>query len=117
MSKFSERLKELRKEKKMTQEQLAKKLNMSRSSVEMYEKGEREPGFETQEAIADLFNVDIDYLFGRKDIRTDHLITMDNKERQLIELFRAQDDDFRDHVLQYCLMISNYKKTPPDSAV
>lgn len=33
----------------------------------MYERGEREPGLETTEAIADFFNVDIDYLYGRTD--------------------------------------------------
>lgn len=35
----------------------------------MYERGEREPGFETMEAIADLFNVDMNYLYGRTDIK------------------------------------------------
>lgn len=35
----------------------------------MYERGEREPGFETMEAIADLFNVDMDYLYGRTDVK------------------------------------------------
>ena len=31
----------------------------------MYERGERQPNFEVLEAIADFFNVDIDYLLGR----------------------------------------------------
>jgi len=35
----------------------------------MYERGEREPGFETMETIADLFNVDMNYLYGRTDIK------------------------------------------------
>ena len=35
----------------------------------MYERGEREPGFETMESIADLFNVDMNYLYGRTDIK------------------------------------------------
>mgnify|MGYP004485157827 CR=1 FL=1 len=35
----------------------------------MYERGEREPSFETMESIADLFNIDMDYLYGRTDIR------------------------------------------------
>ena len=34
----------------------------------MYERGEREPGIETLEAIADFFNVDLDYLIGKSDI-------------------------------------------------
>lgn len=45
-------------------------MGMSRSAVGMYEKGEREPDIDTLEAIADFFNVDIDYLTGRSDKST-----------------------------------------------
>ena len=48
-----------------TQEELARLLNTSRSRIGMYEQGKRQPDFEMQEAIADLFNVSIDYLFDR----------------------------------------------------
>ncbi len=68
MSKFAMRLKELRKSRKMSMQDLAKLIGMSKSSVNMYERGEREPGLETLEAIADLFNVDLDYLLGKNDI-------------------------------------------------
>ena len=34
----------------------------------MYERGEREPGLDMLEAIADFFNVDLDYLLGKSDI-------------------------------------------------
>ena len=53
MATFSERLKSLRSEKGWSQQRLADELNLSKSSVNMYERGEREPGFETMEAIAD----------------------------------------------------------------
>jgi len=33
----------------------------------MYERGERMPSYEAQEALADYFNVDVDYLIGRHD--------------------------------------------------
>lgn len=69
MATFSERLKSLRSEKGWSQQRLADELNLSKSSVNMYERGEREPGFETMEAIADTFNVDMDYLYGRTDIK------------------------------------------------
>lgn len=48
----------------MTQGDLAEALNISRSSVSMYENGEREPDFETLEFIADYFNVDMNHLLG-----------------------------------------------------
>lgn len=65
MAKFCERLKELRREYALTQEELSRKLNMSRSSLAMYEQGQRDPNTETLEAMADFFNVDMDYLMGR----------------------------------------------------
>ena len=68
MSGFSDRFKELRKEHRLTQQGLADRLGTSKSSVNMYERGEREPGIQTLEAIADFFNVDMDYLIGKSDI-------------------------------------------------
>jgi len=64
MSRFSDNLKMLRKRNHMTQTQLAEKIGVGRSAVSMYEMGEREPDFETLEAIADIFNVDMDVLLG-----------------------------------------------------
>ncbi len=65
MSKFHLRFRELRNSRKMSQQELADSLGISKSSVNMYERGEREPGLDTLEAIADYFNVDMDYLMGK----------------------------------------------------
>jgi len=67
MATFKERLKELRAGKGLSQRALADELHISKSAVSMYENGTREPDHETTELIADYFNVDIDYLLGRKD--------------------------------------------------
>ena len=61
MSGFSERLSALRRGAGMTQAELAKKLGISKSSVSMYECGNREPEFE----MADLLQVDMNVLLGR----------------------------------------------------
>lgn len=68
MSKFSERFRELRSSRKLSQQGLADKLGTSKSSVNMYERGEREPSLEMLECIADFFNVDMDYLLGKSQI-------------------------------------------------
>ena len=77
MSKFSERFKELRKSRKLSQQELADFLGISKSSVNMYERGEREPGLETIENIADFFNVDMDYLLGKTTIANQLLAPSD----------------------------------------
>lgn len=68
MAKFCDRLRFLRKEKGLSQMELSKLLKISKSSINMYERGEREPGLEMLECIADTFNVDMDYLLGKSEI-------------------------------------------------
>ena len=65
---FGDRLKSLRNRKGLSQSEFAKQIGVSKSSVNMYERGDREPNFETLEAIADYFNVDLDYLMGKSEI-------------------------------------------------
>ncbi len=81
MSKFSEKFKELRQSRNLSQQQLADYLHTSKSSVNMYERGEREPGLEMLEAIADYFNVDMDYLIGKSDIANRTLMPNNTVER------------------------------------
>lgn len=64
---FFERLKELRLSRNMTQNQLANLLGVAKSTVSMYENGRREPDLETLEAIADIFNIDLNSLASRKE--------------------------------------------------
>ena len=65
MAQFDKILKLLRNERQLSQQELADALGISKSSINMYERGERQPNFEVLETIADYFNVDIDYLLGR----------------------------------------------------
>ena len=62
MSCFSDKLKELRIDKKKTQRQLAKELNVSQNAVCNWENGNRQPTFEMLEKIASLFGVSVSYL-------------------------------------------------------
>ena len=64
---FCERLKELRLEKGLNQEQLAKVLNIGKASVSDWETGKSEPVFSNAIMLADFFDVSLDYLAGRKD--------------------------------------------------
>lgn len=113
MSSFAERLRQLRHENNLTQEALSTAVGVSKSSINMYERGEREPGFETLEAIADFFNVDFDYLHGRTDNRgvslspaIDNLLAID----KMVTKFKAtpNGDDLASVLLRgaVCLLDS-----------
>lgn len=64
MAEFKDMLKYYRMQAGLSQAELAKKLGISPSSISMYEVGQREPDFETEEMIADFFNVDLNTLRG-----------------------------------------------------
>lgn len=63
------RIKDLRTEFGYSMETLASKCNIVKSNISQYESGKRTPSNATQEALADIFNVDIDYLMGRTNVR------------------------------------------------
>lgn len=62
---FSEVLKQLRKDRKVTQTELGNFCGYSHVAVVKWENGQREPSIETLIKIADFFNVTLDYLLGR----------------------------------------------------
>lgn len=61
---FSERLKELRQEKGIGQVELSERLNMSKGIISLWENGLREPTMSSLIALAQYFDVTIDYLVG-----------------------------------------------------
>ncbi|AJE12370.1 XRE family transcriptional regulator [Clostridium botulinum] len=80
---FGDRLRELREEKQLTQEELGKLLNVSRQAVSSYEKGENEPTIDALVKIANIFNVSLDYLLGRTKERY-NLNLKDKKNKELL---------------------------------
>lgn len=61
------RLKQLRKEKGISQLKLAMDLSMNQNTISRYETGEREADYKTLIKIADYFDVTLDYLLERTD--------------------------------------------------
>ncbi len=72
---FAQRLKELRKDRGLTQIQFAQQFHVSNGAVAMWETGKREPDFDTMNRLAAFFNVTVDYLLGNV---TDPFFQLDN---------------------------------------
>jgi len=64
---LGERLKSLRENRNMTQEQLAKLIGMSQQSIDHYENGRANPSIETLKRLVEVFNTTVDYLLGLTD--------------------------------------------------
>lgn len=101
---FGENLKFLRKQSGLTQQQLAEKLNTSRSCISNYESGARQPDNETIKMIADLFDVSVDYLFGRSEVKT---LIKSNVIMKDVQDFSSQINSFNSLDLRGC---SSYVK-------
>lgn len=66
---ISERLKSLREDADLSQKELAKALGVSPSTIGMYESGKRTPDSEMLTRICDFFNITVDYLLGRSNVK------------------------------------------------
>lgn len=80
MKSLGERLAALRKEKALSQAEMARLLSMGQSTIAMYERNRRRPDPETLERLADFFNVSADFLLGRVD--TPRPVTYELQERK-----------------------------------
>lgn len=76
---MNNKIKDYRKLKNITQEEMANKLNVSRQSYINYENGETEPSFETLKKISKILSVSIDALLGNDDF-----VKIDNDKSESI---------------------------------
>jgi transcriptional regulator with XRE-family HTH domain len=66
---FGERLRQLREEKKLSQEQLGELLNFSKANISRYENNIHQPSFEVLDFFCDFFDVSINYILGKTNVR------------------------------------------------
>lgn len=67
MNDFATQLRKIRKERGLTQKQLAIEIGASERGIQQYELGERKPAYDVLIALADYFDVSLDYLVGRSN--------------------------------------------------
>lgn len=95
MAGMNEILRKLRLSEKLTQEEMGNKLGVSRSSISMYENGDREPPKETLEAYADYFNVDMNYLYGMQSQPLANPIVEPRRKYLMDKLSKATPEQLR----------------------
>lgn len=93
------RIRKLRKLEKITQQELADVLGVAKSTISMYENDQREPDFETLEAIADYFNVDMNYLSGWTSDSYDYEMDPDSRFSEIPSAQYAKLDQVYNHNL------------------
>lgn len=97
---FKDRLVSLRKEKKLTQYELADKLGFSRGQISNYEQGSREPDQETLIKIVSFFDVSVDFMLGLTDIRKyDTISRYDNNIANCDKLPKEAIDEINNFIL------------------
>lgn len=103
MGNFQNVFRQLRLSSNLTQNEMAEKIGISRSTIGMYETGAREPDFETLEKIADYFNVDTDFLLGRTSQTTllPETIGTYSKTRELTAVYEQLSPHNQGKVLTY----------------
>ena len=97
-----ERLKTLRLEAKLTQNEIAKKLQISKMTYSYWENGKRNP--KNVQQIADFFNVSTDYLLGNTDIKNQN--QFDEDLEKSLDTFKSFDgkpmyDDDREKIREF----------------
>ena len=93
---FPKRLQALRKEREMSQEELARKTGLQPTAISHFETGSRKPSFENLRTLADAFEVTVDYLMGRTDTADAVLAEGDQLFRDYEKLTEDERDIARD---------------------
>ena len=110
---LSDKLKQLRLRKELTQAELARKLSLSPVRYNQYETGRRTPDYELLITIADFYGVSLDYLLDRREAQLRKNMT-DPKSTSLLEKIYAADDATKSSVEQYLNFLLHQKKQPHD---
>lgn len=92
------RIKTLREELGLKQEELANKMSVSTSAIGMYETNKREPNNELILKLAQFFNVSTDYLLGKSDIRN-----YDEEEQEFRYAYHKETEGLTDEEIKDAL--------------
>lgn len=111
---IGKRIRDLRKEIKITQEELGKVLNVGKSTISQYENDVNKPDLDTLKQIADFFDVSVDYILGRIDTRSMHSGNFPTKAYHNLDESGLSDEDI-EKVEEYIELLK--QKYNPDGSL
>ena len=107
MNIFGEKIKDLRKERNLTQKSLAESLSVTVSTLSHWECGYQEPSLDALAKIADFFECSVDYLLEREDdfgnitVKSAPTAPLPNNEQALLDNFRKLPEDLQERARMY----------------
>lgn len=113
MSTFGERIKDLRKEKNLTQKEMAQALSITVSTLSHWECDYQEPSFKDLVLLATYFDVSTDYLIGmeldnvlQNTTKQKIISPLNDKAKELLDIFNSLDFGSRTQILEYANYIA-----------
>ena len=109
-------IKNLRKEKGLTQIQLAEQLNLDQTAISKWERGKSLPDIQTLILLSNFFDVSTDYLLGKssfyypdtiKDLQIKNSAELTTDGKKLLDIFNSLDPSYRAQILEYAEYIKS----------
>lgn len=98
---FGQRLKQARKKARLTQEQVAKMLGLDYSTISKYENNHSEPDNETLAKMAEMYNVNVDYLITGRTDDPSPSVKKDDKDARMGLAFITGGEDLTEEEAEY----------------
>ena len=110
------RIKLLREENHITQEELAKKLELSKGIISLYEKEDRKPSLEILLKLSEIFNCSIDYLLCKTTLKN-----YEKEDQKFFSTYQKEiegltEDEIIDALRLYKQMKKNYEQNKNQSS-
>ena len=109
----AERLKSLRKDRGLTQNELAGHLNLGQTTIAAYENGTHDPQVFALTAYAEYFDCSLEYLLGLDEGRSYPAVTYaanTEKEADLLRIYRELDDEMKEFLSELANTILKFRK-------
>lgn len=122
---LTDRLKTLREQKGLTRKEVSEAVGLESSTYGKYEKGQRQPSYQILLALAEFYNVSVDYLTGHspssKAVSQEHLTNVNNRIKEelgenikvMFHDINSFDDDEMEELKNFIDFIKSKKKKTP----